>query len=117
MRKAQKIAAAVILVLIAATLYGIWQTHEVDAPLESQTKSLKKPAQKSVVDQSPLKTAQQLAQLALTPEEKAFAQEAMRLGDFEVDLTFDTALHEARLHPPPLSPEAKQIEQRMQKAE
>lgn len=117
MRKAQKIAAAVIVVLIVAMLYGIWRTHEVEAPLEPQTTALKKPAQKSVVDQSPLKTAQQLAQLALTPEEKAFAQEAMRLGDFEVDLTFDTALHDARLHPPPLSPQAKEIEQRMQKAE
>jgi small-conductance mechanosensitive channel len=118
MRKAQKIAAAVMVLLILGTLYGIWRTHEVEAPLELQGKAVKQPAaQKSVVDQSPLKIAQQLAQLALTPEEKSFAQEALRLADFEVDLTFDTALHDARLHPPPLGPEAKEIEQRMEKAQ
>lgn len=118
MRKAQKIAAAVLVLLILGTLYGIWRTHEVEAPLELQGKVVKQPAaQKSVVDQSPLKIAQQLAQLALTPEEKSFAQEALRLADFEVDLTFDTALHDARLHPPPLGPEAKEIEQRMEKAQ
>jgi hypothetical protein len=119
MKKAQKIAAGVIVVLILVTLYGIWRTLQVETPLEAEGRNFKKPtaAQKSVVDQSPLRTAQQVAQLALTPEEKSFAQEALRLSDFEVDLTFDTALHDARLHPPPLSAEAKQIEQRRQKAE
>src|SRR5271165_3753169 len=119
MKKAQKIAAAVILVLVAATVYGIWRTHESEKPVEQVAKNAKKMVapQKSVVDQSPLKTAQQLAQLATTPDERPLALEALRLGDFEVDLTFDTALHDARLHPPPLSEDAKKIEQRMEKAE
>jgi small-conductance mechanosensitive channel len=120
MRKIQKIAAVVILVLIGATVYGIWRTHETEKPIELAVKNQKKPAatgQKSLVDQSPLKTAQQLAQLATTPDEKSLAQEALRLADFAVDLTFDTALHDARLHPPPLSPEAKEVGQRLQKAE
>jgi small-conductance mechanosensitive channel len=120
MRKIQKIAALVILVLIGTTVYGIWRTHETEKPIELAVKNQKRPAatgQKSLVDQSPLKTAQQLAQLATTHDEKSLAQEALRLADFEVDLTFDTALHDARLHPPPLSPEAKEVEQRLQKAE
>ena len=120
MQKAQKIAAAALALLILLTVYGIWRTHEVEAPIELQSKTGRKSAtqaQKSVVDQSPLKTAQQLAQTAVMPEERTFAQEALRLADFEVDLTFDTALHEARLHPPPLSQEAKEIGQRMQKAQ
>jgi small-conductance mechanosensitive channel len=41
----------------------------------------------------------------------------MRLADYEVDVAFDTALHEARLHPPPLSAEAKEIQDRLQKAQ
>ncbi|MGB8323642.1 MAG: mechanosensitive ion channel domain-containing protein [Candidatus Acidiferrum sp.] len=120
MRKIQRIAALVILVLIGVTVYGIWRTQETEKPIELAVKNQKKPAaapQKSLVDQSPLKTAQQLAQLATTHDEKSLAQEALRLADFEVDLTFDTALHDARLHPPPLSPEAKEVEQRLQKAE
>jgi small-conductance mechanosensitive channel len=120
MRKMQKTAALLILVLIGATLYGIWRTHETEKPIELAVKNQKKPAstgQKSLVDQSPLKTAQQLAQLATTHDEKGLAQEALRLADFAVDLTFDTALHDARLHPPPLSPEAKEVERRLQKAE
>ena len=120
MRKIQKIAALVILVLIGATVYGIWKTHETEKPIELAVKNQKRPAaaaQKSLVDQSPLKTAQQMAQQATTHDEKSLAQEALRLADFEVDLTFDTALHDARLHPPPLSPEAKEVEQRLQKAE
>jgi small-conductance mechanosensitive channel len=114
MRKIQKIAALLILVLIGATVYGIWRTHETEKPIELAVKNQKRPAttgQKSLVDQSPLKTAQQLAQLANTHDEKSLAQEALRLADF------DTALHDARLHPPPLSPEAKEVEQRLQKAQ
>ena len=72
---------------------------------------------KAMVDQSPLKTAQQLAQLATSQAERALAQEALRLADYEVDLAFDTALREARLHPPAMSPEAKENQDRLQKAE
>jgi small-conductance mechanosensitive channel len=69
------------------------------------------------VDQSPLKTAQQLSQLAVTPDEHRLAQEALRISDYEVDLAFDAALHDALLHPPPLSPEAKEIQERLEKSE
>jgi len=70
-----------------------------------------------MVDQSPLTTAQKLAQLAASPEERTLAEQALRLGDYEVDLAFDTALRDARLHPPALSPEAKESQERLQKAE
>jgi small-conductance mechanosensitive channel len=70
-----------------------------------------------LVDQSPLKTAQQLAQLATTPEERPLAEEALRLADREVDLAFAAALRDAAENPPVLSPEAKEIEARLQKAQ
>jgi small-conductance mechanosensitive channel len=119
MRKAQKIAAVAIVLCIAATAYGLWKTRELAAPSPAAAQKAQKQAasQILVVDQSPLKTAQQLAPLATSPEERELAKEAMRLADYEVDVAFDTALHEARLHPPPLSAEAKEIQARLQKAE
>jgi small-conductance mechanosensitive channel len=120
MRKLQQIGALVILLLLGLTGYGLWKTRESDAPTAAALSKAQKQAAASqilTVDQSPLKTAQQLAQLAISSDEREFAKEALRLGDYEVDLAFDTALHEARLHPPPLSAEAKEIQTRLQKAE
>jgi small-conductance mechanosensitive channel len=119
MQRRHQIAASLIFLLIAATLFGIWHTRQASSLSTSPQAKNSKPANSSLtaVDQTPLKVAQQLAQLASTPEERAFAQEAIRLADYEVDMAFDTALSEARLHPPPLSPEAKQINERLQKAE
>ena len=119
MQRRHQIAASLIFLLIAATLIGIWHTRQASSLSASPQAKNSKPANSSLtaVDQTPLKVAQQLAQLASTPEERAFAQEAIRLADYEVDMAFDTALSEARLHPPPLSPEAKQINERLQKAE
>jgi small-conductance mechanosensitive channel len=120
MKKFQQIGAVVILLLLVLTGYGVWKTRESQAPTSAALSKAQKQAAASqilTVDQSPLKNAQQLAQLATSPDEREFAKEAMRLGDYEVDLAFDTALHEARLHPPPLSAEAKEIQARLQKAE
>jgi small-conductance mechanosensitive channel len=125
MKKLQKIVGVLLVVLVVVTAYGVWLTHQ-------SLKSASKPAEneavdtgqfgtsastKAIVDQSPLTTAQKLAQLAELPVERTLAAEAMRLGDFSVDLAFDNALHNARLHPPPLSAEAKEIEARLDKAE
>jgi small-conductance mechanosensitive channel len=74
-------------------------------------------AQAQVVDQAPLATAQQLARLNTSAEEQALAQEALRLADYEVDVAFDSALHEAKEHPVALTGEAKQIADRLQKSQ
>jgi small-conductance mechanosensitive channel len=119
MQRRHQIAASLIFLLIAATLFGIWHTRQASSLSTAALAKNSKQANSSLtaVDQTPLKVAQQLAQLASTPEERAFAQEVIRLADYEVDMAFDTALSEARLHPPPLSPEAKEINERLQKAE
>jgi len=67
----------------------------------------------TLVDQSPLQTAQQLAKLAVTSTEQKYAAEALRLGDHEVDMAFDYALREATRHTPPLSPDAKALQARI----
>ncbi len=61
----------------------------------------------ALVDEQPLTTAQQLALLVVTPEEQDLAQNAMRIADHEVDLTFASALRNASLHAPPLTPDAR----------
>jgi len=117
MRKAQQIVTIVILLLAGLTAYGFWKTRQPLPGAATTGKKASVPAEQTLVDQSPLKTAQQMAQLAASHDERALAQEALRLGDFDVDLAFDNALRQARLHPPPLSPEAKESQARLQKAE
>jgi small-conductance mechanosensitive channel len=118
MRPIQKIVAIILVLLLAATVYGLIRTT---APLHvSPSVGKGKQAvavQPPLVDQSPLKTAQQLAQLANTPEERPLAEEAVRLGDYEVDLAFAAALRDAAENPPKLSPEAKEITTRLQKSQ
>src|ERR1051326_7448693 len=106
MRTPQKLAAAALLLALAAAGYGIFLLGH------ASTVSAKKKAaanDSALVDQTPFKSAQQLAQMADTPEEQEIAKEALRLGDYELDLSFSVALQEAEAHPPDLSAEAKQI--------
>ena len=117
MLKRQKILAVIILVLIIASAYGYWVSRETDRLRQEKAARKTSRQGQTLVDQTPLKTAQQLAQLAATRGERELAKEALRLADYEVDLTFDSALHDALLHPPPLSAEAKQIQDRLKKAD
>jgi len=107
----------VIFLLAGFTIYGLWATRQPLPAVTTGKANSAVPSEKSLVDQSPLKTAQQLAQLVTTPEERTLAQQALRLADYEVDLAFDTALRQARLHPPVLTAEAKEIQARLQKAQ
>jgi small-conductance mechanosensitive channel len=52
---------------------------------------------RSIVDLSPWQTAEALASLAVTTEEKGYSQEAERLADHEVDQAFASALRLAIL--------------------
>jgi small-conductance mechanosensitive channel len=117
MKRTQQVAAIVIVLLAGFTVYAFWETRQ---PLPSMTAPAGKQSgttEKSPVDQSSLSTAQQLAQLATTHQERPLAQEALRLADFDVDIAFQNAIRQARLHPPPLSAEAKECKERQQKAE
>jgi small-conductance mechanosensitive channel len=116
MRKIQKIAAAALLVLTLAAIYGIWSTQGVAKKEPANQKKLEQP-EAITVDQSGLKTAQELAQQATTNEERPLAQEALRLADYDVDIAFENAIRRARLHPPPLTAEAKECKEREHKAE
>jgi small-conductance mechanosensitive channel len=117
MTKSQKILGALIVLLLVASVYGFLISREPETVRVEKSAKKSQNANFLLVDQSPLKIAQQLAKLADTPEERPFAQEALKRADMEVDQAFDSALHDALLHPQPLSPEVKEIQDRLQKAE
>ena len=116
MKTLQRVSAFALLVLLGLAGYALNLTSRPAAPVTLPTNG-KKPATSQVqtirVDTAPLKTAQQLATLADTPEEQAMAKEALRLGDYEVDLAYSAAVHEAKEHPPELSADAKEAKARL----
>src|SRR6266446_4175178 len=115
MNKSQKILGAVILLLLGLSLYAFWISQESENAKAARAARKSAGSNKSLVDQSPLKMAQQVTQLATSRSEGTLAREALRLADYEVDLTFDAVLRDALLHPPPLSPEAKEISEELVK--
>jgi small-conductance mechanosensitive channel len=113
MRTQRKIFSIVLVALLAATIYGLIRTGSQSTTPSGNAA----PDQATVVDQTPLLTAQALAKMPTTSAELPFAQEALRLGDQEMDLAFAAAVLDATEHPPVLSAKAKQIQARLQKAE
>ena len=104
--------SAVLLLLVAATGIGYVMTRDSSRPSNTATS-----AQTPLVDQTPLKTARQLATLAVTPDEQRHAQEAARLADHEVDLAFADAVREAAEHPVDLDPKFEEQRLRIQLAQ
>jgi small-conductance mechanosensitive channel len=134
MKVRQWITGIVLLVLVAAAIVGVvWTRDRGTAENEAgsgasgsgaagnnsaaQAARRQVAAQRALVDQRPLLTARRLAASAATPEEQALAHQAEKAGDHEVDLTFFDALRNAEENPPPLSPEAKALADRKNKAE
>lgn len=114
MRTTQKIAAGGLVVALAGAGYGIFL---LGRPSALSTKQKAAAAEVALVDQTPVKTAQQLAQTADTAEEQKLAKDVMRLSDYELDLSFNIALQDAEAHPPALSAAAKAIESRLRQAQ
>jgi small-conductance mechanosensitive channel len=114
MRTAQKIATGGLIAALAAAVFGV---VKLGHPSGSAANRQAVTAQTALVDQTPLKTAHALAQVADTPEEQELAKSALRLGDKESDLSFNIALQDAAAHPPELSPGMREIQKRLQKAQ
>jgi small-conductance mechanosensitive channel len=119
MKTKQKIAAIVLAALLGAVAYGLFRTGQPPSapPAKNAKTAFDGAAQAPIVDQTPLLTAQRLSQMPTSAEEKPFAEEALRLGDHEMDLAFAAAVRDAEEHPPVLSAEAKKIQARLQQAE
>ena len=118
MQSKQRSIAIILLLLLCATVYVLVRTRPAAPSLVSpNTSQAPNSTQPELVDQRPLQTAQQFAKMAISAAEKPFAEEALRLGDHEMDLAFAAAVHDAQEHPPVLSAEAKVIQVRLQRAE
>jgi small-conductance mechanosensitive channel len=120
------ITATVLFLLMAVAIVGLLRTRPAAQPADadetSKTESKRLLARNSpvtpraLVDQRPLQTARRMGALAATPEEQALAHAAEKVGDREVDLAFFDALRTAEENPPKLTPEARQIADRKNKA-
>jgi small-conductance mechanosensitive channel len=113
MKLTQKILAVALFVLLAGAVYGFLRTGE----LAELGKKKPVPAQAPLVDQTALKTAQELAGFPTSASELLFAREALRLADYGLDLAFAQALRDAKEHPRQLSVEAKEIQGRLDQAQ
>ena len=121
MSKLHRTAAAVLIALIAAAAYGLWVTNPAPVTpvkkVNAATAAASAASALPVIDQGTLLNAQRLARLASTPEEQSLAQSAVQIADHELDLAFTAALWHLQAHPPPLSAEASQIQERLLEAQ
>jgi small-conductance mechanosensitive channel len=115
----QKVAAAVLVMLLAAVGYGLWTTSPAAGSVRAQRAAAKAPASSAmpVIDQNTFLTAKRLERLATTAEEQPLAQSAVQLADHELDLAFSAEFRHIEAHPPVLSPEAAQIQERLLSAQ
>ncbi len=98
--RAQWVTLGIIGVLLALCIAFSWTTPDgLRRPSSSwgTDGAGRAVAPKTIVDLGPWVTAESLAQLAVTSEEKALAQQAQRLADHSVDQAFAAALREANL--------------------
>ncbi len=118
MKPVQKIAAVVLVVLLAASVFGLLRTGQRSGtPVAGQFANSTGTAQAPLVDQTPLLTAQRLARMPNGSEEEPFAKEALRLADHHMDLAYAAAERDAEEHPPVMSAQAKEILARLNEAE
>jgi small-conductance mechanosensitive channel len=115
MSRLQKTTATVLTLLLVIALYGLWRNQ--DPPPPAAPPVAQPNGAVPVIDQTTLATAQRLARTATTAEELPLAQSAVQTADHELDLAFSGALRAIEAHPPVLSPEALQIQARIDAAQ
>jgi len=113
MSKAQKLAAIVVAVLLALAVFGLYRTNKPFSGLHREIFAQPTLPPDLAVDESPFTTAQTLAQLPNSTGEQRLSQETLRLSDDAVSLAFTAALQQVRDNPPPLSAEAKKVQERL----
>src|ERR1700676_850925 len=118
MKLANKIFALVLVVLLAATIYGLIRTERESGIPSGNGRAVPTESwQAAMVDQTALFTAQALVRMPTSAAELSLAQGALQLGDQEMDLAFAQAVFDAPQHPAALPAEAKDIQARLRKLE
>jgi small-conductance mechanosensitive channel len=115
MRFRQNSVIVLLLVALAGVAIGILRTNQ---PPSSQSRGMRRSSldRTFVVDQSSLVTVQQIVRLSTTPEERSYAQDALRLADQELDLAFAQQVQIASNQAPTRSAEVKQLGDKLQQA-
>src|SRR6266566_937056 len=114
MKTTKHVATITLIILLGLIAYGLFRTGRSQVTPGGESLQA---VQESAIDQSSLDNARRLAQMPTSADEFPTAQEALRLGDREMDLAFAAAVSEAQVHPAVLSAEAKQLQARPQNAE
>jgi small-conductance mechanosensitive channel len=116
MKTTKQIATITLTILLGVIAYGLFRTGMLTTTSPFAVGSANA-AHGSAIDQTPLYTAQRFAQMSTSADELPLAQEALRLGDREMDLAFAAGVREAQEHPASLTVEAKESQTRLQDAE
>src|ERR1700730_4655346 len=118
MKTTKQVATITLIISLGLIAYGLFRTGgSITASPITVGGESSQAVHGSAIDQSPLYNARRLAQMPTSADEMPLAQEALRLGDREMDLAFAAGVREAQEHPAVLSAEAKQSETRLQNAE
>jgi small-conductance mechanosensitive channel len=118
MKTTKQIATIILIMLLAVIAYGFFRTGLSTTALPTTPGGKQsQAAQGSVVDQASLYTARHFVQIPTSADEMPLAQEALRLGDREMDLAFAAGVSDAQEHPATLSAEAKESQSRLHDAE
>ena len=115
MKWLQWVGGTVLVALILGAGAAYYATRDTKTP-HVRTK-VTDAALIQLVDERPLPTARALAPLALTHDEQRFAEEAARIADHEVDLSFADALREAEAKRPAQDPKNRDLYLKMQQAQ
>jgi small-conductance mechanosensitive channel len=110
-------AILVLLGTLAAVIYGIYRTAPEDAPTRPARGGPRSARNAVPVDQGPLMVAERLVRMPTTPEERSFAEDALRLADQEMDLAFAQAVRVTTNLPPDTSAETRALEAQLDKAQ
>src|ERR1700738_5282476 len=118
MKRTKQIATIVLVILLGAIAYGLFRTGRSKATSQKTARiDQSQTAHGPAIDQGSLDAARKLVRMPTSADELPFAQEALRIGDREMDLAFAAAVSDVREHPAVMSAEAKQIQARLQNAE
>src|ERR1700680_1783409 len=117
MKTTKQIATIVLVILAGAIAYGLFRTGRSMTISQISARVDLPQAHGPAIDQSSLDAARRLVQMPTSEDESLLAQEALHLGDREMDLAFAAAVSDVREHPAVMSAEAKQIQARLQNAE
>src|SRR5439155_1330438 len=118
MKTTKKVATITLIILLGVIAYGLFQTgRPMTTSQVTPGSELSQAVNGTAVDQTSLDTARRFAQMPTSEDELPLAQEALRLGDREMDLAFAAGVRESQEHPASLTAEAKESQNRLQEAE